>query len=153
MKTVPTQNRPTILHNASQLGLTDIVQLLLDKRVGVHVKDRSLQTPLHYAVKFDEKNEIWHGNITTVNFLLEKKAVKDSWDKLGQHPKDFAKRNPNSIIELHLQDTTGTTLNDAILLDQVIQQQRRRKKELEGDMFYQHQVPLTLGFAFTDYKS
>ena len=133
MKAFPTQNRPTILHVASHFGFTDIVQLLLDKGMGIQVKDGNLQTPLHYAVKFDEKNEIWHGNITTVNFLLEKKAVKDSWDKSGRRPKDFAKRNPNSIIERLLQDTTNTTLNDAILLDQAIQQRRRRKKELEEE--------------------
>jgi hypothetical protein len=69
--------------------------------MGIQVKDGNLRTPLHYAVKFDEKNEIWHGNITTVAFL-EKKAIKDSWDKSGQRPKDLARRNPNSIIELLL---------------------------------------------------
>jgi len=134
MKPLPTRNRPTILHVASHFGFTDIVQLLLDKGMGIQVKDGNLQTPLHYAVKFDEKNEIWHGNITTVNFLLEKKAVKDSWDKSGQRPKDFAKRNPNSIVELLLhQDITSTTLNDSILLDRAIQQQRRRKREREKE--------------------
>jgi ankyrin repeat protein len=74
--------------------------------MGIQVKDRNLQTPLHYAVKFDEKNNFWHGNLTTVNFLLEKKAVKDSWDKTGQRPKDVAKRNPHSIVELLLQSDT-----------------------------------------------
>lgn len=64
---------------------------------------------------------------------MEKKAVKDCWDKSGQRPKDFAKRNPNSIIELLLQDTINITLNDAILLNQTIQQRRRRKKELEEE--------------------
>lgn len=69
MKPLPTRDRPTILHVASYLsGFTDIVQLLLDKGMGIQVKDGSLQTPLHYAVNFDEKNEIWHGNITTVKF-------------------------------------------------------------------------------------
>ncbi|KAH8757099.1 putative ankyrin repeat-containing protein, partial [Hyaloscypha finlandica] len=74
MKPLPTRNRPTILHVASHFGFTDVVQLLLDRGMGIQVKDGNLQTPLHYAVKFDEKNEIWYGNITTVNFLLEKKA-------------------------------------------------------------------------------
>jgi len=64
---------------------------------------------------------------------LEKKAVKDSWDKSGRRPKNFAKSNPNSIIELLLQGTTNTTLNDAILLDQATEQQRWRKKELEEE--------------------
>jgi ankyrin repeat protein len=131
MKTLSTQSRPTILHVASRFGFYDIVQLLLDKGMGIQVKDGNLQTPLHYAVKFDEKTETWHGNITTVSLLLEKKAVKDSWDRSGQRPKDLARRNPNSIIELLLQDTTNTTLNDAILLDQAIQQRQRRKKEAE----------------------
>ncbi|OBT60157.1 hypothetical protein VE03_10250 [Pseudogymnoascus sp. 23342-1-I1] len=133
MKTLPTRARPTILHVASHFGFTDIVQLLLNKGMGIQVKDRNLQTPLHYAVKFDEKNKLWHGNLTTVNFLLEKKAVKDSWDKTGQRPKDVAKRNPDSIVELLLQSGTNTTLNDAILLDQTIQNQRRKKKELEEE--------------------
>jgi hypothetical protein len=77
---------------------------------------------LHYAVKFDEKHNIWHGNLTTVNFLLEKKAVKDSWD-----------RNPVTTIELLLQHTTNNTLNNAILLDQAIQNKQRREKELEEE--------------------
>jgi hypothetical protein len=65
---------------------------------------------LHYAVKFDEKNKIWHRNLTTVNFLLEKKAVKDFWNRLGRCPKDIVKRNPDSIIKLLLQNATNTTL-------------------------------------------
>lgn len=101
MKPLLAQTRPTILHVASRYGFHDIVQLLLDKGMGIQVKDGNLRTPL-LAVKFDEKNEIWHGNITTVAFLLEKKATKDSWDKSGQRPKDLARRNPNSIIELLL---------------------------------------------------
>jgi ankyrin repeat protein len=120
MKPLPTQTRPTVLHLASRFGFHDIVQLLLDKGMGIQVKDRNLQTPLHYAVKLDEKDEIWHGNITTVSLLLEKKAIRDSWDKSGQRPKDLARRNPNSIINLLLQDATNTSLNDAILLDQAI---------------------------------
>jgi hypothetical protein len=87
--------------------------------------------PLHYVVKFDEKHNIWHGNLTNVNLLLEKKVVKDSWDRLGRRPKDIAKRNPDTTIELLLQHTTNTTLNDAILLDQTIQNKWRREKELE----------------------
>lgn len=106
MKTLPTRTQPTILHVASHFGFANIVQLLLNKKMGIQVKDRNLQTPLHYAVKFDEKNNFWHGNLTTVNFLLEKKAVKDSWDKTGQRPKDVAKRNPHSIVELLLQSDT-----------------------------------------------
>jgi ankyrin repeat protein len=133
MKPLPTPNRPTILHVASYFGFLDIVQLLLEKGMGIQVKDGDLQTPLHYAVKFDEKNEVWHDNITTVDFLLKKKAVKDSWDKSGQRPQDFAKRNPSSIIELLLQGTTHTTLDDAILLDQAIQEQRWRRKALEHE--------------------
>jgi ankyrin repeat protein len=78
MKPLPTQNQPTILYVASRFDFHDIVQLLLDKGMGIQVKDGNPQTSLHYAAKFDEKNEIWHGNITTVNFLLEKKAIKDS---------------------------------------------------------------------------
>lgn len=133
MKSLPTGPLPNILHVASYFGFTDIVQLLLDKGIGIEVKDKNLQTPLHYAVNFDEKHETWHGNITTVVFLLEKKAVKDSWDRSGQRPKDLAMRNPNSIIKLLLQSTTNSTLNEAILLDQAIQQKRRRKKEREEE--------------------
>lgn len=133
MKPLPIRTRPTILYVASHLGFYDIVQLLLDKGMGIQVKDRNLQTPLYYVVELDEKNEIWDGNITTVSFPLEKKAIKDSWDKSSQRPKDLARRNPNSIIELLLQDTTKTTLNDAILLDQAIQQRQRRKKEVEEE--------------------
>jgi ankyrin repeat protein len=59
--------RPNILHIASHFGFTDIVQLLLDKGIGIQVKDGNLETALHYVVKFDEENEIWHGNLTTVN--------------------------------------------------------------------------------------
>lgn len=62
---------------------------------------------------------------------MEKKAIKGSWDKTGQRPKDLARRHPNSAIKLLLQGTTNTTLNDVILLDQAIQQRQRRKKELE----------------------
>lgn len=111
LKTLPTRARPTILHVASHFGFTNIVQLLLKKGIGIQVKDGNLQTPLHYAVKFDKKNKIWHENLTTVNFLLEKKAVKDSWDRLGRGPKDIAKRNPDTIIELLLQNATNTTSN------------------------------------------
>ena len=52
--------------------------------------------PLHYAVKFDEKHNIWHRNLTTVNFLLEKKAVKDTWNRLGQRPKEGERTKENS---------------------------------------------------------
>ncbi len=124
MKLLLIRDRPTFLHIASHFGFTDIVQLILDKGIGIQVKDGNLETALHYVVKYDEENEIWHRNITIVNFLLEKKAVKDSWDKSGRRPKNFAKSNPNSIIELLLQGTTNTMLNDAILLDQAIEQQR-----------------------------
>jgi ankyrin repeat protein len=55
MKPLPTQTRPTILHVASRFGFHDIVQLLLDKGMGIQVKDGNLRTPLHYAMKFDEK--------------------------------------------------------------------------------------------------
>ena len=133
MKTLPTPSRLTILHVTSYYGFTDIVHLLLKRGMGIQVQDRKLQTPLHYAVKFDKKHNIWYGNLTTVNFLLEKKAVKDSWERLGQRPKDIAKRNPDTTIELLLQHTTNTTLNDAILLDQAIQNKRRREKELEEE--------------------
>lgn len=102
MKPLLTQSRPTMLHIASYSGHTDLVQLLLDNRIGIQVKDGNLQIRLHYAVKFDEKNNIWHGNLTSLNFLLEKKAVKDSWDRIGQRPKDIAKNNPKSILELLL---------------------------------------------------
>jgi hypothetical protein len=68
-----------------------------------------------------------------VNLLLEKKAVKDSWDRLRQRPKDIAKGNPDTTIELLLQHTSNTTLNDVILLDQAIQNKRRREKELEEE--------------------
>ncbi|RDW73585.1 hypothetical protein BP6252_07492 [Coleophoma cylindrospora] len=80
---------------------------------------RVLQTSLYYAAKLDENDEIWHGNITTIRllFLLEKRPIKDSWDKSVQRPKDPASRNPNSVIKPLLQDSTNTTLNDAILLD------------------------------------
>jgi ankyrin repeat protein len=73
MKTLLTRTRPTILHVASHFGFQGIIKLLLNKGIGIQVKDGNLQTPLHCAVKFDEKNEIWHGNITTVSFLSEKK--------------------------------------------------------------------------------
>ena len=65
---------------ASHFRFTDIVELPHDKRMGIEVKDSNLQTPLHYAAKFDERNGIWYGNITTMNLLLEKEAVQDSWD-------------------------------------------------------------------------
>jgi hypothetical protein len=53
----------------------------------------------------------------------------------------LAKRNPNSIIELLLQqDTTNATLNDAILHDQAIWKQRRRKKELEEKICKVHEL-------------
>ncbi|KAH9216220.1 ankyrin repeat-containing domain protein, partial [Leptodontidium sp. 2 PMI_412] len=39
MKPLPTRNRPTVLHVASHFGFTDIVQLLLDKGIGIQVKD------------------------------------------------------------------------------------------------------------------
>jgi len=42
MKTLPTRARLTILHVASYFGFTDIVQLLLDKGIGIQVKDRNL---------------------------------------------------------------------------------------------------------------
>ena len=51
-------------------GFTDIVRLLLDEGMSIQVKGGNPQTSRHYAVKFDEKNKIWNGNITTVNFLL-----------------------------------------------------------------------------------
>jgi hypothetical protein len=43
MKTLPTRARPTILRVASSFGFTDIVQLLLNKGMGIQVKDRNLQ--------------------------------------------------------------------------------------------------------------
>lgn len=58
-------------HVASHFGFIDIIQLLLNKGIGIQVKDGNLQTPLHCAMKFDKKNEIWYRNITTVNFLLK----------------------------------------------------------------------------------
>ena len=58
-------------HVASHFGFIDIIQLLVNKGIGIQVKDGNLQTPLHCAMKFDKKNEIWYRNITTVNFLLK----------------------------------------------------------------------------------
>lgn len=139
MKTLPIPSRPTILHVASYYGFTDIVHLL-ERGMGIQVRDRELQTPLHYAVMFDKKHNIWHGNLTTVNFLLENKAVRDSWDRLGRRPKDIAERNPDTVIQLLLQHTTNTTLNDAILLDQAIQNKRRREKELEERVRKMHEL-------------
>ncbi|KAN0113235.1 Ankyrin repeat-containing domain protein, partial [Hyaloscypha variabilis] len=39
MKPLPTRTRPTILYVASHFGFTDIVQLLLDRGMGIQVKD------------------------------------------------------------------------------------------------------------------
>jgi ankyrin repeat protein len=42
MKLLPTRTQPTIIHVASHLGFHDIVQLVLDKGIGIQVKDRNL---------------------------------------------------------------------------------------------------------------
>lgn len=102
MKTLPSGNRLAVLHIASSFGNTTIVQLLIEKGMGIEVGDRDLQTHLHCAIKFDEDNMVWYWNIETVAFLLEHRANKEAWDKLGQRPKDLTRGHPSTIVELLL---------------------------------------------------
>jgi len=124
MKTLPSGNRPTDLYIASSFGNTTIVQLLFEEGMGIEVKDRDLQTPLHCAIKFDEDNMVWYGNVEIVSFLLKNKANKEAWDKLGQRPKDLARGHPFTIVELLLQNVS---LDEANL----IEQRRQVRKEQE----------------------
>jgi ankyrin repeat protein len=58
MKTPRDRNRSTVLYIASFVGFTAIVQLLLEKGMGIEVKDGDLQTSLHYAVKVNMAEKV-----------------------------------------------------------------------------------------------
>ena len=133
--TRPGWQRSTVLHIASFFGFTPIVQLLLTKGMNIEVKDKDWQTPLHYAVKVDEQTNIWKGNIETVIILLEKKANKDAWDRIGSRPMDLSRRNPNPVIELLFRNGADINLDMAtLILDRQVSRKARtvaKNKERE----------------------
>jgi hypothetical protein len=42
--------------------------------MSIEVKDRDLQTPLHYSVMVDEEQNFWNGNTRTVSFLVREEG-------------------------------------------------------------------------------
>ncbi len=128
MKTLPNQNRSNVVHIASRFGYTAIVQLLFEKGMGIEVKDRELQTPLHYAIEVDVEERLWYGNIRTVEFLLQHNANKDAWNRLGRRPKDLARGHPSPIVELVFQSGSDIRVKEAIQLEQQLRMRKEREQ-------------------------
>jgi ankyrin repeat protein len=125
-------NQSTLLHIASLLGFTAIVQLLLEKGMAIEVKDADLQTPLHYAVEGEGVKNVGHGNLRTVKSLLEHNANKDAWDRSGRRPKDLAKGNSSNVLRLLLQNGSDISVEDAILLQMKKEQEQAKKFKNKG---------------------
>lgn len=91
----------TVLHVASSIGSTSIVQLLLDKGADINIRDKFNQTPLHWAVKVDGPGYTWTGNVQTVRLLLARGADAYARDSYGQSPQGIAmKRNPDPGVRM-----------------------------------------------------
>lgn len=134
MKRLPNENGSTVFHIASYFGFTAIVQLLLEKGMGIEVKDKELQTPLHSAVQFDEEEMHWYGNIWTIEFLLEHNAKRNTWDRSGRRPKDFADNHPSTIVRRLFQNENRITISEAILLE------HRQQTREESEQLRQHKA-------------
>ena len=95
----------SLLHGAAQSDSVELIELLIDRDIGVNVKNRTGQTPLHSACR--------SGNKEVVEFLIDKGADVNA--KTGQ----FASRTPlyqavvsnnKEIVELLLFHSAEVTI-------------------------------------------
>lgn len=91
----------TALTAAVMNGHKDTVELLLEKGAGINEKGRDGWTPLIYAVKRSNWDDMVEGGITRL--LLEKGADTDEGDDDGETPLITATQNGNeSLVKLLL---------------------------------------------------
>jgi len=86
----------TILHHASSMGRTEVVQLLLQYKADVHAKGFMDQTPLHLAAMY--------GSAKVVELLLEYGADMDTKSGISSSALEFAESlGRHDIVQLMLE--------------------------------------------------
>ena len=91
----------TVLHMAVEMGSSAVVKLLLENGFPVDALDKYHQTALHWAlVALDNNRDNMNDRFKTVTVLLRHHANPDIVDRIGQTPRDMARKYGNLLHDM-----------------------------------------------------